>query len=156
VTAFPKPAPRPPKPRKRIARRSLPARRTRPRAQRQTKRAASLRSLAYLWRVKVREKNDGVCMIATLRNGHDTFCHGPIQAAHVFGVDEAPGVRLALWNGVPLCAFHHEYFERRKRTDWMAFLLRLWGPSVLAERLGLARSTVKVDLAAAAAELGAA
>jgi hypothetical protein len=119
---------------------------------RKTKRAAAKRSLAYLWRVKVRAKNGGICSaVWTTARG----CSGPIQAAHCFGVDEAPSVRLALWNGEPLCAYHHEYFERRKRT-WRDFLVALWGPKAYTERLALARSTVKVDLAAAAAELGAA
>jgi hypothetical protein len=87
--------------------------------------------------------------------GWSHLCEGPVQAAHCFGTDEAPGVRLALWNGLPLCARSHEYFERRKKR-WREFLFHLWGPYLFAERLGLARSTVKVDLAAAAAELGAA
>jgi hypothetical protein len=145
---FPKPAKRSPKPRKHVKRS------VRPHAVRQTKRAAAKRDLAYLWRVKVRAKNDGKCLVATWRGGvAKSWCMGPIQAAHCFGVDEAPGIRLALWNGVPLCAFHHEYFERRKRTDWLAFLLQLWGPLLLSERLGLARSTVRVDLDQAAREL---
>jgi hypothetical protein len=82
-------------------------------------------------------------------------CEGEIQAAHCFGVGKSPGVRLALWNGVPLCALHHEWYERRWRA-WQDFLCWYWGPYTFTERLGLARSTVKVDLAAAAAELGAA
>ena len=127
-----------------------PARRSRPRTMRRGKRAAEKRSLAYLWRVKVRAKNGGQCVIRRLNFSH--VCWGPIQAAHCFGVDEAPAVRLALWNGEPVCAEGHEFYERRK-TAWRGFLFQLWGPYLYAERLGLARSTVKVDLDAARQEL---
>jgi hypothetical protein len=121
---------------------------------RKTARAKAKRSLAYLWRVKVREKRGGRCAM-TAHYGWSHLCEGAIQAAHAFGVDEAPAVRLALWNGEPLCASSHEYFERHK-ARWRDFLCKFWGPALYAERLALARSTVKVDLAAAAAELGAA
>jgi hypothetical protein len=142
---FPKPAKRSPKPRKRVKRS------VRPHAVRQTKRAAAKRDLAYLWRVKVRAKNGGRCV---MRNTYGSMhlCVGVIQAAHGFGVDEAPGVRLALWNGEPLCAWTHEYFERRKKR-WRAFLQKLWGPDLYAYRALLARTTVKPDLDQAAREL---
>jgi hypothetical protein len=144
---FPKPAKRSPKPRKRVKRS------VRPHAVRQTKRAAAKRDLAYLWRVKVRAKYDGRCSVARYASPEVAGCRGRITAAHCFGVDEAPAVRLAVWNGEPLCEYHHEWFERRKRSHWRVYLIHLWGGEGYTHRLSLARQTTRVDLDQAAREL---
>lgn len=137
---FPKPTRKANAPRQRIARKRRPS------PVRRTKRAATLRDLAYLWRVKVREKNGGRCIFNSCRSRR------PVEAAHCFGTDEAPALRLTLWNGLPLCRTCHEWYERRKMA-WHSFLRGYWGAALYSERLAQSRSAVKVDLDAARAEL---
>lgn len=107
-------------------------------------RASLARECAYLWRVRVRSGGDRLCQV---RAWDGRRCHGYIQAAHGFGVDEAPGVRYAPWNGIRACEAHHEFYERRK-TLWHAFLADLWGEDVYGVRYALSKQTHKLDLAA--------
>jgi hypothetical protein len=119
---------------------------------RRTPRAKAKRSLAYLWRVKVREKNGGRCVAAS----RSIQCNGPIEAAHCFAKGPHPALQFAPWNGLPLCKAHHRWYTNRPGF-WFDFLYGYWGAKQYdANKMRLILAGRKVDLAAAAAELGAA
>jgi hypothetical protein len=133
-----------------------PSRRVKPRKRvspvRKTPRAAAKRSLAYRWRVKVKAKNGGRCVAA----GRSIQCRGQIEAAHCFAKGPHPALQLALWNGLPLCTAHHRWYTARPGF-WFDFLYGYWGAKQYdVNKTRLILSGRRVDLAAAAAELGAA
>lgn len=136
-----------------LSRSSAPiARRARVRKRKAGPRANLARECARLWSEKVRAKNWGRCQVA----GYDYLvCAGPLDPAHGFGVDVAPGVRFELWNGIPACRLHHEHYEARKKA-WEMFLYKLCGSALYTERYAMACTTQKRDLRAVRRELEAA
>ena len=89
-------------------------------------------------------KRDGLCEFRG-HGGHH-YCRGQLQAMHGFGRKAYPAVRFSAWNGFCGCAAIHSYFTWRS-PEWENFLRGRWGEAKYQERLRLAMTVAKPDLA---------
>lgn len=138
-----KPEKRGPKPRKRIAVRSVPKRSVKPRKKRKGKRASLARECDRLWSLIV--KHGGKC--------DECMTGEHLQAAH--GISRR--YRATRWlpiNGFPLCRSHHVFFTHRP-LEWTAWLRGAWGDLGYDELYYLALKNEKQDMPAVLAKLRA-
>lgn len=133
-----KPVKRLPKPRKPLKRSSKPiARRSRPAAVRRTSSGKAKHSADLAWAKTVRAK--GPCfalgkVYPAFRDGglwRHSFCQGQIQACHIHS-RRYLATRTDERNGVPMCAFMHDWFTARPK-DWETWISDQIGPELYEE-----------------------
>lgn len=138
MPAPPKPARRLPKPRKPLKRSLKPIeRRSRPAAVRRSSSGQKKHAADLAWSKAVRAK--GPCfalgkVYPAFRDGGlwtHSFCQGPIQACHIHS-RRYLATRTDERNGVPMCAFMHDWFTARPE-DWKTWISEQIGHELYEE-----------------------
>lgn len=149
---LPKPEPRPPKPRKRIAVRSVPKRSVKPRKKRKGKRASLARECDRLWSLIVKCRiGCEALVLSCCENLYSVF--QSYQAAHGF----SRRYRATRWlpiNGFRLCRACHVYYTHRP-LEWDVWLREAWGEPAYTELRYLALKNEKQDMPSVLAKLRA-